>query len=161
MNPLDIAYASPGKEVLIPTIELSCEAWLEPILIVNGFDPITARTEDGRLLTFEPTGMDVAMPKKDNTGNQTVQFAIDGVTGIAQKLIQQAMDANKRVNLTLRLFLDTDLSQPATKPYFMSVKGGSLKPSTIQVQAGYFDLINTAWPRDLYDATSFPCIKYL
>ena len=161
MNPLDIAYASPGKEVLIPTLELVSDAWEASILIVNGFDPITATAEDGRVLTFEPTGMDVSMPKKDNTGNQTVQFAIDGVTGIAQKLIQQAMDANKRVSLILRLFLDTDLSQPATKPYFMSVKGGSLKPSTIQVQAGYFDLITTAWPRDLYDAVTFPCIKYL
>ncbi|MGA4816943.1 DUF1833 family protein [Pseudomonas aeruginosa] len=57
------------------------------------------------LSTYEAGGIDASLPKSDNTGNQTITFAIDGVTGKAQNLIQQAVDAEKRVRLTMRLYL--------------------------------------------------------
>lgn len=161
MNPLDVAFASPGTEVLIPCLELSSSAWAEPILLTHGFEDITATVEDGRTLTFKAGGIDVSMPKKDNTGAQTVTFAIDGVTGEAQTLIQSAIDAEAPVKLTLRLYLSTDLSGPAQRPYFMTVRSGSLQVDHVEVQAGYYDLIGTKWPRDVYGTDRFPCIKYI
>lgn len=161
MNPLDVAFASPGTEVLIPCVEITCEAWSDPILLTHGFEDLTATAEDGRVLTFKAGGIDVAMPKKDNTGNQTVTFAIDGVTGEAQNLIQAAIDAEKRVRLTLRLYLNSDLTAPAQRPYFMTVRSGSLEVEHVEVQAGYFDMIGTKYPRDNYNADTFPCIKYV
>lgn len=161
MNPLEVAFASPGAEVLIPCIEIASEAWAEPILLTHGFEDITATTEDGRTLTFKAGGIDVAMPKKDNTGNQTVTFAIDGVTGEAQNLIQSAIDSEKRIRQILRLYLSTNLSAPAQRPYYMTVRSGTLEVEHVETQAGYFDMIGTKFPRDNYNADQFPCIKYV
>jgi len=161
MNPLEVAFASPGAEVLIPCVELSCPAWPASILLTHGFENITAIAEDGRVLTYEAGGIDVAMPKKDNTGAQSVTFAIDGVTGQAQNLIQAAIDSEQRISLTLRLYLSTNLSAPAQRPYFMTVRSGTLEVEHVEVQAGYFDMIRVKFPRDNYNADTFPCIKYV
>ncbi|MDF3863455.1 DUF1833 family protein [Pseudomonas denitrificans (nom. rej.)] len=161
MNPLEVAFASPGTEVLIPCVEIASDAWSSPILLTHGFEDITATTEDGRTLTFKAGGIDVAMPKKDNTGAQTVTFAIDGVSGEAQNLIQAAIDAERRIRLTLRLYLSTDLSKPSQRPYYMTVRSGTLETDHVEPQAGYFDMIGTKWPRDNYNSDSFPCIKYV
>ncbi|MEE4464967.1 DUF1833 family protein, partial [Azotobacter chroococcum] len=72
MTILERVYASGGPEVIIPTIELTCAAWAEPILICAGFEDQTAVDENGRTLTFIAAGIDVALPKKGNTGNQTL-----------------------------------------------------------------------------------------
>ena len=53
MDPLEVAFASPADEVLIPTLEITCDAWPAPVLLTHGYDNVTAGTEDGRTLTFE------------------------------------------------------------------------------------------------------------
>ena len=85
MTILERVYASGGPEVIIPTVELTCAAWAEPILICAGFEDQVCTTEDARTLTFIAAGIDVALPKKGNSGNQTLTFAIDNVSGAAQQ----------------------------------------------------------------------------
>lgn len=161
MNPLDICYASPGTEVLIPTFELFSTSWSESILICAGFENQTCGTEDGRVLTFLAGGIDVSYPSTDNSGSQTVTFAIDGVTGQAQNLIRQAMDADAIIRATLRLYLSTDLSLPAQRPYYLITSGGSFEGATVRVDGGYFNLIDTNFNRETFNALNAPCIKYL
>ena len=96
---LERFYASGGEDLQLATIELSCPAWPEPILICQGYDDITCMTEDGRLLTFIAGAIDVSIPKRDNSGNQNVGFAIDNVTGFAQQRINEALEAGEYVTL--------------------------------------------------------------
>ena len=161
MNPLDVCYASPGTEVLIPTFEISSSGWSESVLICAGFENQACGTEDGRAVTFLAGGLDVSYPTKDNTGSQTITFAIDGVTCQAQRLIRQAMDADAIIRATLRLYLSTDLSQPSQRPYYLVVSGGSFEGATIRVDGGYFNLIDTNFNRETFNALNAPCIKYL
>lgn len=161
MNPLDVCYASPGSEVLLPTFEISSAGWSESIFICAGFENQICGTEDARTVTFLAGGLDVEYPTKDNTGSQTVTFAIDGVTGQAQGLIRQAMDADAIIRATLRLYLSTNLSQPAQRPYYLVVSGGSFEGATIRVDGGYFNLIDTNFNRETFNALNAPCIKYL
>ena len=161
MNPLDVCYASPCRAVLIPTFEISSSGWSESILICAGFEDQTCGTEDGRTVTYLAGGLDVSYPTKDNTGSQTVTFAIDGVTGQAQGFIRQAMDADAIIRATLRLYLSADLSQPAQRPYYLVVSGGSFEGATIRVDGGYFNLIDTNFNRETFNALNAPCIKYL
>ncbi|WP_060515149.1 DUF1833 family protein [Pseudomonas sp. NBRC 111132] len=161
MDPLEVAFASPsGAEVLIPALELTSNAWAEPVLLTHMFTDITAVDEVGRVLTYEAGGIDVSMPKKDNTGSQAITFAIDGVTGKAQGLVKQAIDQEEVVRLTMRLYLSTDLSKPARRPYYMKVGGGKLEVDHVEVQAKYFDLITIKFPRDDFNSQTAPCIKY-
>lgn len=161
MTALETLYASGGQAVIIPTLELFCTPWAAPIYICQGFDDITATTEDGVTATFTAAGFAAALPKRDNSGNQTLTFAIDNVTGEAQKLIDQALDARAKIGLVFRIFLSTDFDAPAERPYRMTVLNGFMQGASVQLNAGYFDLINLAWPRRKYTLAFAPCLRYI
>lgn len=158
---LDIVYASGGDDVILSTIEMTCPAWPDALLICNGFEDQTCVTEDNRTLTFIASGMDVSLPKRDNTANQTLGFAVDNVRGLAQQRIDMAKEAEARISMTYRTYLASDKSAPAERPYFMTVLSGSMEGPTVQISAGFFDMIGAAWPRDIYNLIFSPGIKYL
>jgi hypothetical protein len=157
---LNQVYAS-GGDCIISTLELTCPAWSAPVLICQGFEDQTCITEDARTLTFSASGIDIALPKKGNSAGQSLTFAIDNVTGEAQAKIDQALEAEQRISMTYRMFLASDKSAPAEPPYFMTVSGGTMQGSGVQIQAGFFDLINTKWPRELYTTKFAPGLRYL
>lgn len=159
MTILEQVYAS-GGDVIISTIELSCAAWAAPILICNGFEDQNVIDENGRALTFIAAGIDVALPEKGNRGSQMLTFAIDNVTGEAQAKIDAALEAEERVTLIFRTYLASDLTAPAETPYRMTVLGGDISGSAVQIQAGFFDMIGVAWPRDLYTTNFAPGLRY-
>lgn len=161
MTALETLYASGGKAVIIPTLELSCPAWAAPIYLCHGFDDTTATTEIGATVKFTASGFAVALPKRDNSGNQMLTFAIDNVTGEAQQLIDKALDARARISLVFRVFISSDLSAPAERPYRMTVLNGLMQGASVQLNAGYFDLINLGWPRRKYTLGFAPCLRYI
>jgi hypothetical protein len=161
MTALETLYASGGKAVIIPTLELFCIPWAAPIYICQGFEDITAKTEAGVTATFTASGFAAALPKRDNSGNQTLTFAIDNVTGDAQKLIDQALEARASIGLVFRIFISTDLTAPAERPYRMKVLSGFMQGPSVQLNAGYFDLVNLGWPRRKYTLAFAPCLRYI
>lgn len=160
MTVLEQVYAS-GGDVVIETLELSCSAWDAPLYICNGFENHLCRLETGEWVTFLAAAIQVALPKKSSQGDQVLTFALDNLTGEAQRLIDQALEAEARVTIVYRPFLASDKTQPADNPYRMVVRSGTMQGTAVQVNAGFFDLINTAWPRDLYTAEFAPGLKYL
>lgn len=160
MTVLEQVYAS-GGDVIIETLELNCEAWDAPLYLCNGFEDHECITENGDTVTFLAAAIEVAKPKRSNQGDQTLTFALDNITGEAQALIDAALDAEARVNIVYRCYLASDKSAPAETPYRMIVRSGQIEGSAVQVSAGFFDLINTAWPRDLYTTEFAPGLKYL
>lgn len=161
MNPIDIARASGGTDVEIPTLELSSPAWPASKFICGGFFDQVFTTEDGRTVTFEACGLDASLPKKGNEGNQVLGVSIDNVRGEAQRLLTEANRLSVGVTLTYRLYLDSDHSEPAERPFTMEVLSFNAKGSTVEIQAGYFNLIGLAWPRVRYTTQFSPGIKYL
>lgn len=161
MSLLEQVFASGGDDVVIPTLELTCSAWADSLLLCNGFEDHTCVTEDSRTLTFIASGIDVVLPKKNTQGGQTLTFAVDNVTGEAQQRIDAAIDAGASVQLTFRHYLASDKSAPAAAPLRFDVRSGFLEGATAQFDAGFFDLINTSWPRRFYDADFAPGLKYL
>ncbi len=161
MTALETLYASGGKAEIIPTLELFCTSWAAPIYICQGFEDITAKTEAGVTAKFIASGFAAALPKRDNSGNQTLTFAIDNVTGDAQKLIDQALEARASIGLVFRIFISTDLTAPAERPYRMKVLSGFMQGPSVQLNAGYFDLINLGWPRRKYTLAFAPCLRYI
>ena len=155
------ALASGGQEAFVRTLEITCSAWAEPVLICNGFKDRICGTEDGRLVTFVAANIGIALPQKNNKGNQALAFAVDNTTGEVQLKADQALDANARVTATYRVYLASDLSAPCEKPYRMSVDSDSFEQNQATLQCGFFNLIGTSWPRDFYTTNVVPGLKYL
>jgi len=160
MTVLNQVYAS-GGDLIIMTIALECPAWDAPILICNGFDDREVLLETGKPATFIAAGIDISLPKKSSNGSQAINFAIDNITGEAQRRIDEALEAGERVTLTFRQYLESDLSAPAESPYVFIVRGGRMNGTQVQIQAAFYDMINTRFPRDLYTLEFAPGIKYL
>ena len=158
---IERVYASAGSEVIIDTIELACPAWDEPLYIVKGYEDMTLGLDGVVFKTFIAAPIAIALPKKSNQGNQTLSFAIDNVTGQAQKLIDSALFFSQRITLTFRRYLNVDLTSPSEKPFYATVLGGSVTGTTVQIDAGFVDALNYAWPRDVYNTVEFPGLKYM
>ena len=159
MSILQQVYAK-GGDVILHTIELTSQAWAEPIILVRDYQNHTITTEDDRELLAIASGMAVALPKRDATGAQDITFALDGVRPEATRLLRQAQDAGEEVRLTYRCYLYSDLSEPAEQPHYFIVRRFVAQADHIEVTAGLFDFIDMRWPRMLYDSNTAPGLKY-
>jgi hypothetical protein len=155
------ALASGGKESFVRTLELTCPAWAEPVLICNGFTDRVCGTEDGRLLAFRAANIGIALPQKNNRGNQALAFAVDNTTGEVQRKADQALDAFARITGTYRVYLLSDLSTPCDRPYRMSISSDSIEQNQGNLQCEFFDVIGTGFPRKRYNTNDFRALIYL
>lgn len=155
------AGANSGTDVIIRTLELTCDEWAEPVLICNGFEDTTVITEDARTLTMVAMNIDIALAAKNNKGNQTLAFAVDNSTGEVSRRVDAAVEGRARVNATYRTYTNGNLSAPAEKPYKLTVLSGSIQGVEAQLQTGYFNMIGVSWPRELYTVNFAPALRYL
>lgn len=161
MSIIETVYASaPSQYVLLPTLEILVPGE-DPIRVVAQYEDLTATLETGETVNFKAGPFEYKRPPKDTKGNQTLSFAIANVTGEAQKAIEAALEADAQVPINYREFLSTDLTAPATNPYKMILRGGDFQGVMVSVEAGYFDLLNTAWPRLRYTAEFAPGLRYI
>lgn len=155
-------YASaPTDQVIIDTLELTCPAWPDSLRLTMGYEDLVLGTEDGRTGVFTAAPMSIEYPKKSNDPNQTLRFAIDNVTGQAQRHIDDAVEAETPVTLTFRRYLNSDLSLPSEPPFRATALGGGVKGPTVTINAGFRDLLNYEWPRDTYNLNITPGLAYL
>lgn len=157
---LEIVYASGGDDVIIPTLEIKHPAFA-PIRTCAGFEDQTVTLETGETITFTASGLDISLPARNSSGQQNLNFAIENVTGIAQRAIDDALSAGGQINVIYRTFLSSDLSTPAEPPLKMVLVGAEFEGPSVQVTASYQDLIGYAWPRDRYSVDFAPGLKYL
>ena len=161
MSIISTVYASaPAEYVILPTLEILVPGY-DPIRVVAAFEDLTATLETGETVTFQAGPFEYKEPSKDTSGNQTLTFAIANVTGQAQEAVEAALESSAEVPINYRVFLSTDLTAPAQAPFKMTLRGGSFEGIMVQIEAGYFDLLNTQWPRRRYVAEEFPGLRYL
>ncbi len=161
MSIIQTVYASaPSDKVLLATLEILVpdEA---PIRVVAAYEDLTATLETAETVVFSAGPFEYKEPSKDTRGNQTLQFSIANVTGEAQKAVEAALSADAEVPVNYRVFLSTDLTAPAKAPYKMILRGGTFEGMMVSIEAGYFDLLNVAWPRKRYTADLAPGLRYI
>lgn len=161
MSIIQTVYASaPTDKVILPTLEILVPGE-EPIRVVAAYEDVTATLEDSSVVTFKAGPFEYKEPAKDTQGNQTLTFAIANVTGEAQKAVEAAIESGDEVPVNYRVFLSTDLTAPAKKPFKMTLRGGTFEGMMVQIEAGYYDLLNTNWPRLRYTADEYPGLRYI
>lgn len=161
MSIIETVYASaPAEYVILPTLEILVPGH-EPIRVVAAYEDLTATLETEETVTFKAGPFEYKEPSKDTRGNQTLTFAIANVTGEAQEAVEAALEMDAEVPINYRVYLSTDLSAPAKQPYKMILRGGTFEGIMVQVEAGYYDLLNTQWPRKRYTSEFCPGLRYI
>lgn len=160
MTILAVAYASaPTDEVIIPSLQIVVPG--EPIIrICNGYENQLLGV-DGVLQEFEAGTLSISLPSKDTSGQQMLAFGISNVNGEVQRLLDKAIASNEQIPLVYAEYLLSDPSAPAKRPYRLTVTGGTLKGGDAQIQASYYDLLNSAWPRERYTSKTAPGVRYM
>lgn len=160
---LEIVYASaPADEVPILTLEIKHPTFEGgAIRTCNGFEDHICTLETGETVTFEASGLDVSLPARNASGRQNLTFAIENVTGRAERAIRDAQEAGGQIEVIFRTFLASDKSTPAEPPLKMVAVSPVFQGSALQVTASYADVIDYAWPRDRYTTSFSPGLKYI
>lgn len=152
--------ASGGTDAIIFVLEIKSPSMLESIVICNGFQDLQVVFENGENRTAIATGMDVALPKKDATGAQMLRFAISNVRGQAIRIVRAAIDAQEEIEVVARQYVSSDLFKPAENPLHMIARTITTQGDAIDIIAGFFDVIDTQFPRDVYNSDFAPGLKY-
>lgn len=159
MTPLEQWYASGGPAVLMPTVEIQRDS-AESLFLYPGFESITAHDTDGTELTFEPSQVGIALRQRDNSGNQSLSFSFENVTGQVMEYIRDARRDKEEIRVIYRAYLDSNLDEPAEKPARFTVTDVTIQGDTVTVTCGYQDVITTAFNRMKYRSPQFPGLLY-
>ncbi|MBS4081356.1 MULTISPECIES: DUF1833 family protein [Pseudomonas] len=154
---LNRIYSSSGPEILRGTLAVT--DGVVSHYLTNGFEDFEARLETGQLVLFTACGISVALPKRGSDGKQDLKFALCNIDGSVSAFIRKALKEKREIQLIYREYIDTDLEAPA-KILGYKVKTGSITATEAQIIAGYFNLLETAWPRLFYTASFAPGIRY-
>ncbi len=153
MTQIKRLYASSGPEVIIETLQITIGSNVH--YLCQGYEDITATTENGDTVTFSACAIDIALPARNADGTQDLKFALCNIDGVVSTAIRYAL-ANR-----LRSYISTDLAAPAAVPYTLKIKSGSWTATEVQITAGYMNILDTAWPRYRYTLPVFPGLRYI
>ncbi len=158
---LATVYASaPTGAVLIPTLEVLIPG-ADPIRVCNGYENQTVTLETSAVVTFEAGNLVMELPERNDTGKQTLKFGLWNVNGEAQEAVEQALESDSETLIVYREYDSRDLSAPASQPQTFTLVGGTFEQLDVQFEASYYDILNTAWPRERYNSLNAPGIRYL
>ena len=159
MTVLNQLYASGGDKIIHDTLAIT--DGVETHYLTNGWDDITARLETGEWVTFIACGMALALPAKNADGTQDLKFALSNITGEISAYIQEVLKDKRRSELVYRTYIDDDLEAPSEAPFRFEIKSGQWTATQVDIVAGYFNLLETGWPRRVYNLIDFPMLRYV
>ncbi len=161
MTILQRVYASaPADQILLPTLEIASSA-SPSIYTCGGFENHNLTLETGEEVEFIASALTVALPPRNASGQQNLNFAVENVTGQAQRFVDEALEAGVSIQVIFRIYLVSDPSSPQEPPLKMVAKTPKFSGPTLQVTASYADIIGRAWPRRRYTAEFAPGLKYM
>ena len=154
----EAAASAPLDRTILTTYELIHPSFTERILIVNDFNPLTAKLEDGTTQDFVPCPVDVIPPEEsDEARTPTIQVRIDGVSSIIASQLEIASKQMQRVEIVERIYVSDDLLGPAVLPPLrLTLKTVNITATTIQAEAAFSDPVNRGFPNYDYLPKEYP-----
>lgn len=131
----------------------------EHVRLALGYENLSLGV-DGVAQWFEACQLDLALPNRDTSGNQTLRFSLDLNDGRANRLIRDALESGEPASVVYREYLSIDTSAPAKAPQRMLILGGDLNNNAMQIEGSYYDLLNLLLTRDRFTAAAAPGVKY-
>jgi len=160
MSLLEEVCASVTGRAVIDSLELQSTAWAENFRLVQGYNDLRLGYGNGTYGDFTAVPMGLVLPKRTQGVGQKITFALDNITGQAQRAIDQAISTGHDVILTFRRYVEGEYYGPAERPFVATVRGGSMNGYNVQLDAGFNNILDWKFPRDLYDLSYAPDLAY-
>lgn len=134
------------------------------IYLVKAYEPVVATIEaDAPLhagvdVQFTPCPFKLTPPEEsDSSKAPTMQLEIDNVNRMVLPYVKAASLSQEPILMIRRIYLSSDKSGPHEMPPPRYVlRGVSATNSSISAKAGFGDLINSSFPRQVYTRVSYP-----
>lgn len=148
---------APPDDQLLDCLELRHPGWSQPVVLVNSFQSLRVRFEDGRAFDARPLGFSVDLPAAGTQGRQDMSILIDNVSAEVWQLLETAQ-AQPQFPITVvwRAFLRSDLSAPCAQPLTLAAYQVTANLSGVQLSAQRSDAINNRWPGVVYRPQRWP-----
>ncbi len=160
MTLLATYYASaPTDEVKICALRVLVPGHDE-IRICDGFEDQSLGV-NGVLQPFTAASLAITLPSRNTTGQQVLSFGMAGVDGVAQRNIDDALEADVIVTLEFLEYFVSDKMNPVSRPLTMVLQGGVFQDGQLQFDGSYQDLLNRRWPWELYTTENAPGLRYM
>ncbi|MEF0683903.1 DUF1833 family protein, partial [Klebsiella pneumoniae] len=89
MTQIKRLYASSGPELIIETLQITIGSDVH--YLCQGYEGITATTENGDTVTFTACAIDIALPARNADGTQDLKFALCNIDGVVSTAIRNAL----------------------------------------------------------------------
>ncbi|MDR5858225.1 DUF1833 domain-containing protein [Halomonas eurihalina] len=157
---LETVYASAlSGHVRIDTLEIISPS--QTIRICDGYEDHVVTLETGETVGFLASAMKVVLPERNASGQQPLTFAVENVTGEAERAIDAALADGIPVDVIYREYLSSDLSAPAKPPIQFVLYDADFEDARAQLTSSFFDIIGTGYPRERYTVQRFPGLKHI
>lgn len=158
------AYASaPASEIVHHTLELRHPVFTQPLRVVRDWQPLTARLEASApadpltWVQFTPFAFEFSLPEVVHASVPEIVITIDNVSSQIVANLDAAANSADLIEVTYRPFLASDLSAPQMDPPLtLTIREAEATVFRIVARAGFMDLANRKFPRDLYTSERFP-----
>ena len=160
---LSEAYAeavasAPADQVVLYTYEITHSTFPERILIVNDYQPFSAKLENGEDVDFVPCPVLVTAPEQSENGaSPSIDVQIDGVSGILAERLDAALGTYEKIGIVERVYVSNDPSAPAVMPPLaLTLRDVEVNETTVKASAAYDDPVNKGFPAKDYSIREYP-----
>lgn len=149
-------YAGDASIMIFTTLEITLPQGVTLRYVRDNEDQVLG----GNLYQASP--IDIALPDKSKGGAQSLRFAVGMLDDAYIETIYDALDAGTPCYVRAATWLETDRDTPAMQTPAMVVQGGTINHrNELQIDCVFWDILNTAWPRERYTIDKAPGLKYM
>jgi len=157
-----IHASAPSSDLKLHTLELSnAEFPNGRFLLAQAYQDYTCGLETGETVTFKKSGFGLVEPKRSITGNLSLQFQLDNISGEELFYLKKVINAGTKVPVIYRPYLISNLTAPAEAPVKLTATSFVGDYYSLNVVADLHDFINKAWPNKRYTTQDYPGLKYI
>jgi hypothetical protein len=165
------AYASATPTIIFETIELRHPAFLDELdnpiairLVKDNVDLVASVEADapmnpGETVTFQAVMFNLVPPDQiEQNADPELQLSIDNASAELMPYLDAAIEFGEPIEVTYRVYLESDLSQPQTLPLTLILRNIQATPETVTAVAAFIDVTNKSFPVGEYDDQNWPSL---
>lgn len=142
--------AQETDEVFLVCLTIDHSSFDDPILVVNDMQPLVRAAG-----TFEPFAFDITLPSETEDQVPQVQLTIDNVDRLIVEKIRLISAERPHVRMEVVLASSPDVVEAG--PFDFAILSATYNANVVTAVMGFEDdLLNTAFPGDLYTPSNSP-----